>query len=81
MNLFLQINADGTVRANNLISAYAGFGRDIAVGIGNTHISRIVPDRMMSALYGSRDQFLQKLLVPERNCRWALRQSGQKKQE
>ena len=81
MNLFLQIDADGSVCANDFVGANASFGRNVSVWIGNSHVRRIIADADVGALYGGLGQFPQELSVRWRNCRWLLRQRGQKDQQ
>jgi hypothetical protein len=50
VNLFLQIDTDRTVRANNLICAHASFRRNIAVRIRDANVSRVIADHMVGAL-------------------------------
>ena len=81
VDLFLQIDTDGAVRANDFISAHTSFGRDIAVRIWDAPVSRIVAHDMVRAFYSGSDQPLQELRVRRLKRRWALRQSGQKNQK
>ena len=50
VNLFLQIDSDGTVDANYFISADTGVSGHIAARIRNADIRRFVTNSMVSAL-------------------------------
>lgn len=67
VNLLLQVYANSPIRSNNLVRAYAGFGRNISVRIRNTDVSGIITDGMVRSLDGSGHQFLQKLLARRQN--------------
>ncbi len=63
VNLFLQINPDCPVCANDFIGANAGIGRNVPVWVRNADVSRVISDGMVRAFNGGVDEFLEKLLM------------------
>src|SRR6267154_1790143 len=80
VNFFLQVNSNGAICPNNFIGAHAGVGRNIAIRIGNADVSRVIADDVVSAVDGSGDQFLQKLLMIWWSRRRVLVQSRKRDQ-
>src|SRR5579859_7328471 len=50
VDFFLQVDAKGAVGANHFVGADACAGGDVAVGIGNSDVTRIVADDELCAL-------------------------------
>jgi hypothetical protein len=53
MDLFLQIDANGSIRTDHLIGAHSGGWRDVAARVGNSNVRAIVANDVMGSLYGS----------------------------
>src|SRR5882724_7118474 len=72
MHFHLQIDADGAVRPDYLIRANACLRRDVAAGIRDGKIARIVTDNVMRTLNRGGHQVTRKLLATNRLRRLAL---------
>jgi hypothetical protein len=53
MDFFLQIDANGSIRADHLIGAHSGGCRNVAPRVRNSNVRAIVANDVMSSLYGS----------------------------
>jgi hypothetical protein len=76
VNLLLQIDPDGAVRANDFVSTYTGICRNVAVWVWNSDVGRVIPNGTVRALYGGVDQLLKKSALYLGNCRRSLCQCG-----
>ena len=62
----MQIDPHSAIAANDFVGANAGGGGNIASGVGNADISRIVADGVVGAFDGGDNQQIEKLLL--RRC-------------
>lgn len=76
MHFFLQVYADGPVRANHLISAYSGIWRNIAARISKADILWIIADSVVGPLNCGSNEFAEKILLRFRGGRLAMSLSG-----
>jgi len=53
MDFFLQIDADGSIRADHFIGADSSRSGNISSRVGNPNVRAIVANEVMSSLYGS----------------------------
>ena len=72
VNIFLQINSDGTVTANDLVSADAGVRWNVAPGVRDPDVLGDIAHGMVGALDGGIDQALRKFLTRNLGCRLSL---------
>jgi len=63
VDFFLQVDAEGAIGAYDFVGADAGVGGNIAIGIGNSDVCRIVADDELCALDCRRGESLQEGLV------------------
>ncbi len=69
VNFFLQVDPDSSVGSDDLVGANASAGGNVATGVGNAHIGGIVPNDVVGALDGGRDETIQKKLLRWRKLR------------
>ena len=72
MNQRLQIDAQGSIRPNDLIAAHARVGRNVSIGICDADVSGVVADRVMRAFNGRGRKAGEEQLVWIGFCRGKL---------
>src|SRR6476646_1581271 len=63
MHFFLQIKSQGAVGAYDLVRADAGPSGNVATGIRDPDVGRVIPNHMLGALDGGSGEFTQKVLA------------------
>ncbi len=63
MHFFLQIDANGTIRANDLVGANACVGGNVSARVRNADVLGNITDRMMSSLNRGGDQSAREFLT------------------
>src|SRR5689334_8308580 len=68
MYLFLQIDSQRAIGPDDLVRTYAGSGGNVAAGVRNADVGRVIVHNVLCALHGRGREFTQELLPESSLC-------------